>query len=97
MTPPQDGVTGEPPERVDGPCVVPPLTGMPCGPMEHLARPLVISLDGVFGCPRECVAWLSEVYLDGGGGGDAGPRFGGLPEPRGGPRLIPPPGASSGG
>ena len=43
------------------------------------------------GCISECLEVGIVPLLDGGGGGgDAGPRFGGLPEPIGGPRLTPP-------
>ena len=44
--------------------------------------------DGVTGSPPEYVG-LGVVPLDGSGGGDAGPRFAGLPEPLGGALLTP--------
>ena len=74
--------------RVGGPCETSPLDGIPCFPMVHLARPSVMPLDGVPGSSLECRG-LGVFTLDG-VGGDAGPRFAGLPEPLGGALLTPP-------
>ena len=88
MTPAHEVVVGGPCERVGGPFETPPLDGVPCCPKVHLARPSVIPLEGVPGIPPEYVG-LGVVPLDG-GGGDAGPRFAGLPGHLGGALLTPP-------
>ena len=81
-------MTDGPCECVGGLCETPPLDGIPCCPMVHLARPSAMPLDGVPGGSPECRG-LGVVPLDG-GGGDAGPRLVGLPDPLGGALFTPP-------